>query len=258
MNMFDLTGKGAVVIGGAGGIGKAIAKGLAQAGAKVVIASRKEASLQEACDDLNKDLEPKVQYLTVDAGNEDSMIEFTQKSIKLLGKVDILVNSQGFNEKYNAEEFPLDKFARMFDVNVNSFLLSCKHFGQHMIANNYGKIINISSVRGKIATRPAGNAGYCATKGAVDMLTKQLASEYGKYNITVNAIGPNLTLTPMMADWINSKTPEERKALENKAPMQRIAVPEDCAGPAVFLASDASGFVTGNIIYPDGGLTAVG
>jgi gluconate 5-dehydrogenase len=258
MSIFDLTGKGAVVIGGAGGIGKAIAKGLAQAGASVVIASRKESTLQEACAELNNEVEPKVQYLTVDASNEESMIELTQKSIELLGKVDILVNSQGFNEKYPAEDFPLDKFARMFDVNVNSFMLSCKHFGQHMIKNNYGKIINISSVRGKIATSPAGNAGYCATKGAVDMLTKSLASEYGKYNITVNAIGPNLTVTPMMQAWLDSLTEEKRTELKNKAPMKRMALPEDCAGPAVFLASDASGFVTGNIIYPDGGLTAIG
>jgi gluconate 5-dehydrogenase len=256
--MFDLTGKSAVVIGGAGGIGKAISKGLALAGANVIIASRNEAALSDACDEINKEVAIKVSYLTVDAGNEESMISFTQQCIEKVGKVDILVNSQGFNKKFNAEEFPLDSFTQMFDVNVNSFMLSCKHFGKHMIENNYGKIINITSVRGKIATRLAGNAGYCATKGAVDMLTKQLASEYGKYNITVNGIGPNLTITPMMEAWLNSLTEEKMEELKNKAPMQRLAVPEDCVGPAVFLASEASCFVTGNIIYPDGGLTAIG
>jgi len=258
MSMFDLAGKSAVVIGGAGGIGKAISKGLALAGAKVIIASRSEKTLLAACDDINKDVDTKVSYLTVDASDEQSMVEFANKSVEMLGKVDILVNSQGFNKKFNAEEFPLDSFTQMFDVNVNSFMLSCKHFGKHMIANNYGKIINITSVRGKIATKPAGNAGYCATKGAVDMLTKQLASEYGKYNITVNGIGPNLTITPMMEEWLQSLTEEKREELKNKAPMQRMALPEDCVGPAVFLASEASGFVTGNIIYPDGGLTAIG
>ncbi|MGR5143080.1 SDR family NAD(P)-dependent oxidoreductase [Photobacterium sp. DNB23_23_1] len=256
--MFNLNGKSAVVIGGAGGIGKAISKGLALAGANVIIASRNESALIDACEDINVSVENKVRYLTVDAGNEESMIALTKNSIELLGKIDILVNSQGFNKKYNAEEFPLDEFSKMFDVNVNSFMLSCKHIGKHMIDNKYGKIINITSVRGKIATKPAGNAGYCATKGAVDMLTKQLASEYGKYNITVNGIGPNLTITPMMEEWLQSLSDEKREELKNKAPMQRMAVPEDCVGPALFLASEASGFVTGNIIYPDGGLTAIG
>ena len=132
MSMFDLAGKSAVVIGGAGGIGKAISKGLALAGAKVIIASRSEKTLLAACDDINKDVDTKVSYLTVDASDEQSMVEFANKSVEMLGKVDILVNSQGFNKKFNAEEFPLDSFTQMFDVNVNSFMLSCKYFGKQI------------------------------------------------------------------------------------------------------------------------------
>ena len=172
-----------------------------------------------------------------------------------MGKVDILVNAQGFNKKFDAVEFPMDLFTQMMEVNVKSVMLCCKHFGKHMKDKGYGKIVNVSSVRGKIATKYPGNAGYCATKGAVDMLTKQLASEFGP-EITVNAIGPTVTNTPMMA--FRFENPEYSNKLSEGLPMKRVALPIDCVGPAVFLASEASGFVTGNVIYPDGGLTAIG
>jgi NAD(P)-dependent dehydrogenase (short-subunit alcohol dehydrogenase family) len=168
------------------------------------------------------------------------------------------VNAQGFNKKFKAEDFPMDVFEQMFDVNVVGVMMCCKHFSKHMIKNGYGKIVNLSSVRGRIATKGAGNAGYCGTKGALDMITRQLASEFGQYNITVNAIGPTVTETPMMTDILNIRGPNARKDLADNLPMKRMALPSDCVGPAVFLCSDASGFVTGNIIYPDGGLTAIG
>ena len=138
-------------------------------------------------------------------------------------------------------------------------MLCCKHFGQYMIKNGYGKIVNVSSVRGKIATKTPGNAGYCATKGAVDMLTRQLASEYGPHGITVNAFGPTVTETPMMKGIIEQRGGDAyRKALADALPMRKMAVPEDCVGTAIFLAAPASDFLTGNILYPDGGLTCVG
>ena len=256
--MFDLDGKNAVVIGGAGGIGQAIAQGLAEAGAKVAIASRKEESLKRAAEEIKEASGCQVSYYTVDAANEESIMALVESSVKDFGKVDILVNSQGFNKKFPAEEFQMDVFKQMFDVNVAGVMMTCKHFGKHMIEKGYGKILNVSSVRGKIATRNAGNAGYCSTKGAVDMLTRSFASEFGMHNITVNAIGPTLTETPMVAEMINSKGPEYRKMITDKMPLKIMAVPEDCVGPAIFLCSDASAFVTGAILYPDGGLTAVG
>ena len=131
-------------------------------------------------------------------------------------------------------------------------------FRQAHDQNGYGKIVNVSSVRGKIATQAAGNAGYCGTKGALDMVTRHLASEFGKYNITVNAIGPTLTETPMMTEILNSRGTNARKETADIHPMRRMGLPSDCVGPAVFLSSEASCFVTGNIIYPDGGLTAIG
>jgi len=127
-----------------------------------------------------------------------------------------------------------------------------------MIANKYGKIVNVSSVRGRIATRGAGNVAYCGTKGALDMITRQLASEFGPHGVTVNAIAPTVVETPMMKDILLNRGPAFLKELADSLPLKRISVPSDCVGPTVFLCSDASCFVTGNIIYPDGGLTAVG
>lgn len=258
LEMFSLKGKNAVVVGGAGGLGQAIAQGLAEAGAKVAIASRKEESLQRAVKEIKAACGLEVKYYTVDAANEASVEALVTSSVKDFGKVDILVNAQGFNKKFNAEDFPMDIFDQMFAVNVTGVMMCCKHFGKHMMKKGYGKILNLSSVRGRIATKGPGNAGYCATKGAVDMITRQLASEFGQYNITVNAIGPTITETPMMTDILNSRGPNARKDLAAGLPMKRMALPEDCVGPAIFLCSDASCFVTGNILYPDGGLTAIG
>ncbi|MDR3299839.1 MAG: SDR family oxidoreductase [Candidatus Accumulibacter sp.] len=258
MKLFSLDGKNAVVVGGAGGIGQAIAQGLAEAGAKVAIASRSVASLERAVAEIKAASGQDVRYYTVDASNEESIQALVAKLESDVKHVDILVNAQGLNKKHNAEDFPMDVFKQLFDVNVVGLMMCCKQFGKHMIKNGYGKIVNVSSVRGKIATQGAGNAGYCGTKGAVDMITRQLASEFGKYNITVNAIGPTITETPMMTEILNGRGPNARKDIADKHPMRRMGLPTDCVGPAVFLSSEASCFVTGNIIYPDGGLTAIG
>lgn len=255
-NMFDLSGKNAVVVGGAGGIGQAIAQGLAMYGAKVAIASRKEESLKRAQQEILNDCGCQVSYYTVDAGNEESVKALSEKAIADFGHVDILVNAQGFNKKYPITEMDADVWDQMFNVNVKSIMLTCKYFGKHMKEElEKGKIINLSSVRG-IRACGGGNSGYGATKGAVDMLTRMAAKDLGP-NVYVNAIGPTITYTPMMVGILPSD-PKERAAKAANMPLQRIGEPEDCVGPAIFLASDASDFVSGQIIYPDGGLTAMG
>lgn len=253
-NMFRLDGKKAVVVGGAGGIGQAIAQGLAEFGATVAIASRKEESLQRAVKEIKEACGKDVTYYICDAADEASVNALAEKATEDMGGVDILVCSQGFNQKYDAVDFPMDVWDNMFNVNVKGVMMCNKAFGKRMQENGYGKIVNITSVRGKIATAMKGNAGYCATKGALDMITRQLASELGP-QVTVNAIGPTVTMTPMMEKIV----PEAAKAgIAAGVPLKRMALPEDCVGTAVFLASDASSFVTGQIIYPDGGLTAIG
>lgn len=258
MKLFDLTGKNAVVFGGAGGIGQAIAQGLAEAGASVAISSRSEESLKRAQNEIKKAAGLDVTYYISDATQEDQVEAVFKKSIEDFGSVNILVNAQGFNKKFPGTEFPADVWDSMFETNVKSIMLTSKYFGKHMMEIGGGKIINLSSVRGirAVGNGGMGNVGYCATKGAVDMLTRAYASDL-RPNVQVNAIGPTITYTPMMVG-ILPDDPEERAKFAAALPAMRIGMPEDCVGSAIFLASAASDFVTGQIIYPDGGLTAVG
>jgi len=265
-NLFDLTGKNAVVIGGAGGLGQAIAQGLCEAGANVLISSRKQENLDRAHKEILDACGAGVKLKAADASDEKQIESLIGDAVSALGgPITILVNAHGFNKKADALDFDIDVFRQMLEANVTSFMITAKHFGRHFKENGYGKIINLSSVRGKIATKHSGNAGYCTTKGAVDMLTKQLASEFGQYGIPVNAIGPTGTVTPMMLDTYKKRAEEAGMSLEDflidqgaGLPMRRSAMPEDLVGISVFLASPASDFMTGNIVYPDGGLTAIG
>jgi gluconate 5-dehydrogenase len=258
-NLFELQGKGAVVIGGAGGIGQAIAQGFAEAGAHVIISSRKEDSLNRAKREILESGGVSVDCIAADASDEADVERLLAACATKLGRIDILVNAQGFNEKYPGTEFPVEAWDKMFDANVKSLMLTCKHFGKYMKEHDiHGKIINLSSVRGAraVGNGGMGNVGYCATKGAVDMLTRAYASDL-RPNIQVNAIGPTITYTPMMVGLLPDKA-EDRAKIASAMPAMRIGEPGDCVGPAIFLASAASDFVTGQIIYPDGGLTAVG
>lgn len=259
MKLFDLTGKHAVVVGGAGGIGQAIAQGLAEAGAQVMISSRREEALQRAQSEIRQNCDLEVCYHAGDATREADVEALLHSALEQMGSVEILVNAQGFNKKFPGTEFPEEVWDQMFDTNVKSMMFTCKHFGRYMKEHDiHGKIINISSVRGvrAVGNGGKGNVGYCATKGAVDMLTRAYASDL-RPDIQVNAIGPTVTYTPMMVG-ILADDPVERNQKAANMPAMRIGVPEDCVGPAVFLASAASDFVTGQIIYPDGGLTAIG
>jgi gluconate 5-dehydrogenase len=263
--LFDLTGKNAMIVGGAGGLGKLVAQAMAVAGANVAIASRTEEKLQAACEELKGLTGKEFKYYVMDAGKEEMVEAVAKQANEDFGHIDILVNSQGVNKKFPALEFPMDIFDAVMHDDVASILMTCKHFGRYMKENGYGKIVNVSSVRGKIATKGPGNAAYCAAKGAVDMLTRQLASEFGPYGITVNAFGPDIMKTPMMTKVFEMRAKEAgvtvEEYLKNQGaglPMRRLSDPEDCVGTALFLASPASDFMTGNIIYPDGGRTSIG
>lgn len=258
-NLFDLTGKKAVVVGGAGGIGQAIAEGLAEAGAQVMISSRKQESLERAQGEIKANCGEDILIHAGDASVEADVEALLQAAIDEMGTVDILVNSQGFNKKHPGTEFPVEDWDAMFDANVKSLMFTCKHFGKYFKDNDiHGKIINVGSVRGirAVGNGGMGNVGYCATKGAVEMLTKAYASDLGP-NVQVNAIGPTITYTPMMVGLLPDDE-AARNAIAKSMPAQRIGYPDDCKGPAIFLASAASDFVTGSTIYPDGGLNAIG
>lgn len=277
--MFDISGKKAMIFGGAGGFGKAIAEGYAANGCSVCISSRSEAKLQAAVADIEKVAAPgvKVMYLAGDAGDE----EFVKGAVDAvtgpegLGGCDILVNAQGINKKMFSHDIDTDFFEKMLHTNITSLMLTCKYFGGWMKNNNlegqeavevvsgqpnlnkgYGKIINFGSVRGirAVANGGGGNVPYNTTKGAVEMLTKAYAADL-RPNVQVNAIGPTITYTPMMVGIL---PPDEnvRNGIANALPAQRIGYEIDVVGPAIFLGSAASDMVTATTIYPDGGLVA--
>jgi NAD(P)-dependent dehydrogenase (short-subunit alcohol dehydrogenase family) len=255
-DMFRLDGKVAVVIGGAGGIGEIMAKGMAAQGARVAIASRNLKKITEIAATIQGETKSEVLGLSVDVVDKASVDKLAADVIAKFGTVDILVNSQGINTKKPADNFPLEDWDQLFNVNVRGTMLACSAFGKTMIAKKRGKIINVSSVRGLRATLWGGNEGYSATKGAVDMMTRALASEWAPHNINVNAIAPLLIRTPLAAPTLND--PEKLKTYVANVPFKRIGEPQDLAGLCIFLASAASDFITGQVIYLDGGLTAVG
>ena len=265
MNLFDIKGKAAVVMGGAGGIGQALSRGFLEAGAKVLLADIAEEPLKKASAAMSEEFKVDVPYYVVNATVEAEVEALVAFAVEKLGPITILLNAQGFNKKYDALDYEMDAFRAMLDANITSLMITGKYFGRHFKDNGYGKIISLSSVRGKIATKGTGNAGYCATKGAVDMLTKQLASEYGQFGITVNAIAPNIVPTPAMVSIFEMRAKEAGISVEEYLkkqgegiPMRRMGSAEDLIGTAIFLAAPASDFMTGTTLYPDGGLTAIG
>ena len=252
-DIFRLDGKIAVVLGGAGGLGEAIALGLSQYGAKLVVASRNMVALEKVAADIKSKTGGEVLAMQVDATDEDSMTKLVEGVLSQWGTVDILVNAMGLNIKRDALDYPMEDWDKIFDINVKGTMIACKHFGRAMKEKQRGKIINLSSVR-EVRGYTGGNAAYCATKGAVGMITKTLALELAPHNIYVNAIGPSLIIT---AGTIHiQQNPELAKKYSSMIPLGRLGTPNDLIGAAVFLASEASDFMTGQTLFIDGGLTA--
>lgn len=256
-NAFDLTGKKAVVVGGGGGIGKAIAKGLAFYGADVAISGRKAETLQAAADMIKEETGKDIVCIAADATSEEAVKELYAKANQALGQVDILVNSQGYNEKHPIDEMPLEVWNGMLNTNVTSVMLTCRTFAQGMIERGYGRIINVSSIRAiRAVNQGMGNTCYSVTKAAVSMLTASLAAEWSKKGITVNAIGPAITMTPMM-EKVFEANPNMKNVLQANIPMGRLGEADDNITPVIFLASEESAFVTGQCIYTDGGSSVI-
>ena len=252
-DMFRLDGKVALVTGGAGGIGRTLALGLSQYGAKVVVSSRNREALAEAARQIKARTGGETLAVAADVTDESSMRDLVATIVAELGTIDILVNAMGVNVKRSALEYPMDDWSRLFEVNVKGTMIACKQAGQVFKEKKSGKIINLSSVRGKRGYT-GGNVGYCATKGAVEMITKALALEWAPYRIHVNALGPALIITPGTIHIKNNpRLAEEYKAA---IPLGRLGEPDDLIGACVFLASGASDFMTGQTLYVDGGLTA--
>jgi gluconate 5-dehydrogenase len=251
-DMFRLDGKVAVVVGGGGGIGKALALGLARQGADVALASRNLEKLEGVAKEMAADPggRSKVKAFQMDSTDEASVQQAVKNIVADMGTVDILVNSQGLNIKEPFENQSVASWGSLFDNNVKAVMLTCREFGKVMIEKKHGKIINIGSVAGDRGVPLAGNVGYCSSKAAVGNLTRMLAYEWAKHCINVNAIGPSVIFTPGMKAALPPEVLAGATALH---PLGRVAEPEELMGTCIYLASAASDYMTGQVVYVDGG-----
>ncbi|MBM7659602.1 gluconate 5-dehydrogenase [Bacillus mesophilus] len=252
--LFDLTGKTAIVTGGGRGLGEQIAIGFAEAGANVVVCSRKVEACQEVSEKL-KELGVRSLALKCDITNPDDVSNLVEETLKEFGQIDILVNNSGATWGAPAATMPLEAWQKVLNVNINGTFLVSQAVGRTMIEQKSGKIINIASVAGLGGTNPKymDTIGYNTSKGAVITFTKDLAVKWGQYNINVNAIAPGFFPTKMSQVLIE----RGKERILETTPLGRVGNDQDLKGVALFLASNASNFVTGDVIVVDGGSHAM-
>ena len=249
--LFSLEGTVAVVTGAAGGIGAAIAEGLAGAGAYVVCADAAEESNQALVQRLGAD---RVEAVTVDVCDEESVRALADRAGAVSGSVDVLVNCAGIGGRDAAATYDDELWARVIDVNLTGSFRTCRAIGRRMAAQPQGaSIVNIASILGEVGF--AGSVGYQASKGGVVQMTRTLAVEWAPHGVRVNAISPGHVGTPLVRRLWETE-PELKDHFESRTPLGRLAEPSDMVGAVVFLASPASAMVTGQILAVDGGYTA--
>jgi NAD(P)-dependent dehydrogenase (short-subunit alcohol dehydrogenase family) len=249
----DLSGKVAVVIGGTSGIGRAIAHGLAQAGADVVPTSRRADQVEIAAGEVEA-LGRRSLRVTSDVADRASLQRALDETLKTFAKVDILVNSAGKTKRAPTIDFSDEDWNDILDTNLTGTLRACQIFGRHMLERQYGRIINIASLSSFVALYEV--TAYSASKAAVASLTKSLAVEWASRGVCVNAIAPGVFRTALNQKLLDET--ERGREFLMRTPMKRFGKVEELAGAAVFLASEAASFVTGEILTVDGGFLASG
>ncbi len=247
LKLFDLTGKVAIVTGASSGLGKEMAKGLAMAGATVLLVARREEPLKATKEEF-KGLD--VDYFCADVSKSEDVKALVKAALDKYGKIDVLVNDAGTTFRCSLEEFPEEEFDRVMNVNLKSCFLCTKYVGQVMLKQGNGSIINIGSGAGAVAI-PC-SAAYCASKGGMVQLTKAAAIDWCKKGVRANIIMPGTFYTPLLQACID-KEPDYADKWLDRHPIGRFGYPEEIVGICVYLASDNSKFMTGNVIFLDGG-----
>jgi NAD(P)-dependent dehydrogenase (short-subunit alcohol dehydrogenase family) len=250
--LFDLTGRVAIISGGSMGLGLQMAEGLAEMGANLVLCARKKDRCEEAAETLQR-RGAQALALACDVKDKEAIEQVVEATLAKFGRIDILINNAGVSWGAPVEEMTLEQWDKVLSTNLTGTFLFCQAVGKAMAAQGSGKIINITSVAGLGGASAELQAiGYHASKGGVIAFTKDLACKWASHNIQVNAIAPGWFPTHM-SEWIIER---RKESLLAKIPLGRFGGDHDLKGPAVFLASDASAYVTGHVLVVDGGQTA--
>ena len=250
-NLFSLEGRVALITGSAQGLGFTIAKGMIEAGARVVLSDVSAAALEKAQATLREEGLDAAAYV-FDISNEPQVTEAVAAIEKAVGPIDILVNNAGIHKRSLLIDMPVENWRKVIDVNLSGAFIVGRAVARGMIERRRGKIVNIASINAMMVRPNIGN--YCAAKGGIVTLTKSMATEWGQYNINVNAIGPGYFLTDLTRPL--SEDPEFDAWVKSEVPLRRWGDPQDLVGLAVMLSSPAANYISGQTIYIDGGWQA--
>lgn len=257
-DLFKLDGKVALVTGASSGLGVAFARGLARAGADVVVTARRQEMIDKTAD-IVRSFGVRASAWTADITNEEQIEGLFARAVEEYGRLDILVNNAGYTDRSGLRHdmASMKRVRSIIELDLLATVNGCRLAAQQMLKQGSGSIINVSSILGRVGSEFRA-ASYHAAKGGVDALTRVLALEYARENIRVNAIAPSYFEGTEMMDQVFEATPGTKVQATTRTPMGRLGRPEDLEGAVVFLASDAARFVTGHILYVDGGWTAGG
>ncbi len=250
-DLFNLDGRVALVTGGSKGLGKAMARGFAEAGADVMISSRSGDELKAAAAEIGEGLDVKVEWMVADMGDREASDQLAAETISRLGKVDIVVNNAGSNTPQPIDQIVDEDWDRIVELNLTSCMRLTRAVVPGMIERKWGRVIHISSVLG-LGSKPARNV-YSATKAGLIGMAKASALDLGPHNITVNCIAPGPILTDLPMSLLDD---DEKKQFSDMTALDRWGKPRELAGPALFLASEAGSYTTGTTILVDGGAYA--